>query len=50
VCADAGLPQRGFHTQAYGFTGGTALIAVCEGCGHTVLLASAAQAGGDGDD
>lgn len=51
VCADAGLPQHGFHTQAYGFTGGIALVAVCEGCGDTILLASGtAQARSGGDD
>jgi hypothetical protein len=43
ICTAAGLPERGFHTQAYAFQRGTALLAICDGCCHTIELATLAR-------
>jgi len=40
ICTAADLPERGFHTQAYAYQRGTALVAICDGCCHTIELAT----------
>jgi hypothetical protein len=40
MCQAAGIGPRRFHTQALLFADGTALVATCEGCAHTILLAT----------
>jgi hypothetical protein len=43
ICTAAGLPERGFHTQAHAYQRGTALLAICDGCCHTIELTTLAS-------